>query len=76
MKPVNKDGTATEMCLVTSPGTQPRIVPTELSHEILGNDTVRTKYRAGYCQFTVTSRFTGDKPLSDALFEILSGISE
>ena len=51
--------------------TAPRITPVELSHEILSTDTVRTQYKAGYCQFTVTSRFAGDKPLSDVFLEVI-----
>ena len=57
--------------LTTPTGTPTRIMPTELLHEFLDGNTVRTQYKAGYCYFMVTSNFTGDRLLSDALFGIL-----
>ena len=71
MESITKDVAKAGSLLATPSSTPLRITLVELSHELLGSNTVRTKYKAGYAHFTVTSRFTGDKPLSEALFEII-----
>jgi|GEM_PF-2852331 len=50
----------------------PRIVPVQLSRKQLDNQTVQAQYKAGYGIFTVKSKFVGNKPMSDLLFEIIS----
>lgn len=71
MNPVVKQDKKQSANMTHPNGTVQRIVPKELSHEILDTKTVRTRYKAGYCNFTVVSSFSGDKPLLDAFYEIL-----
>lgn len=48
-----------------------RTTPVELSREQIDSQTIQSQYKAGYGYFTVTSRFSGDKSLSDLYFDII-----
>jgi len=49
----------------------PRIEPRRISHNKMDNHTAQTCYRAGYGNIIVNSKFKGDKPLSELLFNML-----
>lgn len=52
--------------------TTSRITPVQLSRERIDDKTIRARYKAGYGVYTVTSKFDGNKSLSDLFFEIIT----